>query len=138
MTIEEQQKTEATINRTSKITLGLAIFAIAGAGGFGWNASNSLASIKTEQREASVKIQGDTRESTQELKDLIRDGEENSKDLERDVSSNTVKIDAILATRWSLDNESENAARNAIANPGIRYADPKNPGDFFYVQPNTP
>ena len=127
MTIEEQQKTEATINRNSKITLGLVMLLLTGAVGFTWNIGEKVADI-----------QSTALANNQELKDLIRDGDESGKDIEREVVGNRSRIDAILATRWSIDNEAEDAARNAIANPGIRYADPKNPGDYFYVRPNTP
>jgi len=83
-------------------------------------------------------IESNATQNKQELKDLIRDGDEDSKDLRSDVDSAQLRIEAILETRWSIDNEAENAARNALANPGTRYADPKNPGDFFLVRSNTP
>ena len=123
----EHNRIEANISRKSTLTLGLAIAAIIGAAGFGWNVSNTMASIESNATQ-----------NKQELKDLIRDGDEDSKDLRSDIDSAQLRIEAILETRWSIDNEAENAARNAIANPGIRYADPKNPGDYFYVKPNTP
>lgn len=38
----------------------------------------------------------------------------------------------------SLALASEQALRTALANPGLRVADPRNPGKYFFVEPNGP
>lgn len=74
-----------------------------------------------------------------ESRGLIRDNSEAIKDLVLTLDTKyTVvnsRLDAIETRNWTITQEAENAARNAIANPGIRYADPRNPGQFFYVEP---
>lgn len=48
----------------------------------------------------------------------------------------TLKADIVaqLKDNWTLPMQSEFAARQAIANPGQKVPDPRNPGQFFEVE----
>lgn len=86
----------------------------------------------------TISVQTANSKDNQNTREMIRDNAENSKDMMALIEAVNGRVTAIENSRWSKDNEAENAARNAIANPGIRYADPKNPGSFFFVQKNLP
>jgi hypothetical protein len=43
-------------------------------------------------------------------------------------------IESKAADRYTLTMAAENALRGALANPGVRFPDPRNPGQFFVVE----
>lgn len=45
-----------------------------------------------------------------------------------------IKIESINEDRYTLTQASEDAFRNAIANPGLRFSDPRNPGNYIVVR----
>lgn len=46
-----------------------------------------------------------------------------------------VAVEAKTADRFTMTAAAEVAARNAMRNPGVSFADPRNPSEFFYVEP---
>lgn len=44
-------------------------------------------------------------------------------------------VDVKTSDRFTLTAAAEVGLRNAMANPGMRFADPRNPTEYFYVEP---
>lgn len=71
-----------------------------------------------------------------DLQDEMKDGfagiETIVGDTQRMAADHESRIEHIENSRYDVKFATSQAARNALANPGVRFADPENPGDFFF------
>ena len=49
------------------------------------------------------------------------------------VNMRLTAIETSASEQYTLTNAAEDALRNAIANPGMKFSDPRNPGEYIVV-----